>query len=189
MKILLAIILGGAFGFVLQRAGATNPVNIIRMLSLKDFTIMKMILAALALASAAVFAIGAIDPEWVNLSVKPAHLGVIVGGLIFGVGFAIAGYCPGTSVCAVGEGRTDAVAFIVGGLFGALAFMLIYSSIQDTTLLAPLGAGKITVADTGVDNYAALVSSVPSLLVALLFAAILGMLAFALPSARRGGSA
>jgi uncharacterized membrane protein YedE/YeeE len=71
---------------------------------------------------------------------------VLLGGLVFGVGFGIGGYCPGTSVVGIGEGRKDAIVAMLGGVVGALVFTLVY-----TTLIAPIvkvaDLGKITLAD------------------------------------------
>ena len=93
MNILLAIILGALFGFMLHRVGASNPENIINMLRLTDFHLMKVILFAIAVSSALLFigfAIGGIDPA--HVSVKASYWGVIAGGLVLGTGWAMAGY-------------------------------------------------------------------------------------------------
>ena len=73
-------------------------------------------------------------------------IGVGLGGLIFGVGFALAGYCPGTCVVGIGEGRRDAWVTLLVGITGALVFTLVYTAIEGT-LIKPLSYGKITLAD------------------------------------------
>src|SRR5665811_2618197 len=81
MEITLAILIGAAFGFVLDRIGATNPNYIIRMLNLSDLHLMKTIFAAIGVASILLFAgllLGLVDPG--HLSVKAAYLGVFIGG-------------------------------------------------------------------------------------------------------------
>ena len=86
MSIILSVILGAAFGFALHRVGASNPQNIINMLRLKDFHLMKAILFAIAIASSLLFiglATSLINPA--HLSVKTASWGVLIGGLIFGL--------------------------------------------------------------------------------------------------------
>ena len=101
MEIVLAIAIGGAFGFVLDRVGATNPGYIIRMLNLSDLHLMKTILSGIGTASILMFAgllVGLVDPG--HVSIKAAYLGVFIGGLLLGVGFAVAGYCPGTGLTA-----------------------------------------------------------------------------------------
>lgn len=178
MKILLAILLGGAFGFVLQRAGATNATNIINMLTLRDFKIARLLLLAIGLSSVAVFLLNAVNPELVRFSVKGAYPGVAIGGIIFGIGFGLAGYCPGTSVCALGEGKIDALVFVIGGLAGALGFTLLYASIKSSFLFDAVAGGKATLAATGSEKYTPVVQGIPGSVVAvgiavLLFAALL----------------
>ncbi|MEZ5740961.1 MAG: hypothetical protein R3E68_16940 [Burkholderiaceae bacterium] len=95
--ILLALLIGGAFGFVLDRVGATNPNAIIGMLRLGRLHLMKTILLGIGVSSIVMFGgliAGLIDPS--HLSVKAAYPGVVIGGALLGVGFAVAGYCPGT---------------------------------------------------------------------------------------------
>jgi len=95
MNIILAINLGIFFGFALQRVGANTPQNIINMLRLKDLHLMKAIFFAIGISSTLLFlllAFGIIDSG--HLSVKSSYIGVIVGGAVLGLGFAIAGNAP-----------------------------------------------------------------------------------------------
>jgi uncharacterized membrane protein YedE/YeeE len=67
------------------------------------------------------------------LSIKATILGpVIIGGLIFGLGWGLLGYCPGTSMGALGEGRWDAVWGILGMIAGAAVFAEVYPALQKT---------------------------------------------------------
>jgi hypothetical protein len=184
MDIVLAIVLGTAFGFVLQRIGAADPDKIIGMLRLTDLHLMKTILLAIGVSSALLFlglAVGVLDGG--NLSVKTAYPGVLVGGLLLGAGWALGGYCPGTGVVALGSGRKDAIAFIVGGLVGAGLFIVTYEGLAGTGLFDKMFGGKVTLADTGA--YDALLG-LPGLLVALAIGGIMIAAAFLLPKALRG---
>lgn len=179
MTYLLAIFLGGLFGVALQKVGATNPQNIINMLRLTDLHLMKAILLAIGASSLALFigmALGWIDGG--HLSIKSSYVGVIVGGAILGAGWAIAGYCPGTGLGAMAEGRGDALWFVLGGLAGALVFALIFAAIADTGLFSTLG-GAVTVART--EGNPALVTGVPGVVVAGVIAVVFIAVAVVLP--------
>lgn len=181
MQIVLAIILGTLLGFVLHRVGASNPQRIIDMLRLKDFHLMKAILFGIAVASALLFigmSLGVIEPS--HLSVKTSHWGVIVGGLILGLGWAIAAYCPGTGIAALGEGRKDAIFFVLGGFVGAFIYMLIFANVDASVLLEKIIGGKSTLALTET-SYPALIDNIPGIAVALVVAILFGFIAWLLP--------
>lgn len=180
--ILLAIILGAAFGFALNRVGATNPQNIINMLRLTDLHLAKVILFAIGFASFLLFlgiAVGFINPD--HLSVKASHLGVVLGGLVLGVGFAVAGYCPGTGLAAAATGRIDAIVFVIGGLIGAFAYTLGYEAIAAAGLLDNWFGGKVTFAVSGNGKFPALLGYVPGIVVAGVLAVALMSIAALLP--------
>ena len=181
MTILLAIILGIFFGFALQRVGATNPANIINMLRLTDLHLMKAIFFAIGLSSTLLFVlmgIGVIDPG--HLSVKSSYFGVIIGGAIMGAGFAVAGYCPGTGLTALADGRKDALFFVGGGLVGALIYTLVYGSIKGSWLFNTIAGGKVMLA-TGSDKFQALLPMIPGTLLAAVIGILFMLIAWKLP--------
>ncbi|WP_022665394.1 DUF6691 family protein [Desulfospira joergensenii] len=181
MTIVLAIILGIFFGFALQRVGATNPQNIINMLRLKDLHLMKAIFFAIGLSSTLLFLLmtmGLIDAG--HLSVKSSYIGVIVGGAILGLGFALAGYCPGTGLTALADGRKDALFFVGGGLLGALIYTLVYGSIQGTWLFDKIAGGKVMLA-TGSDKFQALLPMIPGAFLAAGIGILFMLIAWKLP--------
>jgi uncharacterized membrane protein YedE/YeeE len=181
MNIVLAIILGLLFGFILQKAGAANPQRIIGMLRLNDLHLMKVILFAIGISSLTLFILlgtGIINSG--HISVKSSYLGVIVGGGIFGLGWAISGFCPGTSLVAAGAGRKDALSSIAGGLLGAFAYMLMYASLKSSFLFNKLG-DKITLATTGNEKFAVLLPSLPAIVVAGSIAIVFMAIAWKLP--------
>lgn len=182
MTIIFAIILGLLFGFVLQKAGAANPQRIIDMLRLKDFHLMKVITFAIGISSLVLFLLLAINSiDVTHVSIKASYLGVILGGAIFGLGWAGSGYCPGTGIVAIGTGRKDALFFILGGLAGALIFTLIYGSLVETFLFNSLG-GKTTLSVTGNSKFSALLPSMPGLVIAGTIAILFIMAAWKLPA-------
>lgn len=181
MTIILAIILGILFGFALQRVGATNPQNIINMLRLKDLHLMKAIFFAIGISSTLLFllmTVGIIDSG--HLSVKSSYFGVIVGGALLGLGFSIAGYCPGTSLTALADGRKDALFFVGGGLIGALLYTLVYGSIKDSWLFDKIAGGKVMLA-TGSDTFEPLLPMIPGTLLAAAIGIVFMLIAWKLP--------
>lgn len=101
---------------MLQKGGATNYDVIIGQLLLTDFTVLKIMLSAVLTGMIGIYAMKSLG--WVQLNPKPGSAGMnIIGGLIFGVGFALLGYCPGTIAGAIGNGYLDAA---TGGLSGIL---------------------------------------------------------------------
>jgi uncharacterized protein len=190
LNIILALVIGGAFGFVLDRVGATNPNYIIGMLRLDNLHLMKTILLAIGVSSIVMFAgllAGVIDPG--HLSVKAAYLGVFVGGALLGLGFAAAGYCPGTGLAAAATGRLDALFFVVGGLVGAAAYMATFAWVETTGLLDSILGGKSTLGAIAGTDYPALMPGVSGEVIGLVMGAVLIAVAFLLPGRLRGGAA
>jgi uncharacterized membrane protein YedE/YeeE len=182
MSIFLAVFIGVLFGFVLQKMGATSPKNMINMLRLRDITEMKIILFAIGVSSLTIFlllSLGILDGS--AFHIKSAYIGVIVGGAIFGLGWALSGYCPGTSIVAVGSGRKDAIAFVLGGLVGAFIFMMIYSFIKDGVLFEKLFGGKATLVMTSNEKVVAILPDMSALIVSGVLSVSFIAIAFLLP--------
>lgn len=188
MTIVLAIVLGAAFGFVLDRVGATNPNVITGMLTLRRLNLMKTILLAIGTGSILMFGgqmLGLVEVG--HMSVKAAYAGVFIGGLLLGAGWAAAGYCPGTAVGAAASGRRDALVFIIGGLVGAAAYMASYPMWKASGLLDSLAGGKVTLGTVPGSAYEGL-WSVSGDLLGLVMGALFVLAAFALPSQLTGGT-
>ena len=186
MTLTLAIVLGAAFGFVLDRIGATNPNWILRMLNLTDLSLMKTILLGIGTGSVLMFGgqmVGLVDVG--HMSVKTAYAGVFVGGLLLGGGWALSGYCPGTGVCAAASGRKDALVFIAGGLLGAAAYMVTYPAWSDSGTLDKMAGGKVTVGAVPGSKFAGL-TALPGDVVGLVLGALFIVVAFLLPTRLRG---
>ena len=136
-----AILSGFAFGFVLERAGFGSSRKLAAQFYLRDMTVLKVMFTAIVTAMLGLVllrAVGLVDME--AIYVNPTFLGPqVVGGLIFGAGFAVGGYCPGTSVVAAATGKLDAVAFLGGISAGILGFAGAYSKIER---FATSGGGK-----------------------------------------------
>lgn len=113
---LQGLLFGVIFGFLLQKGGVTRFDVIVGQLLLEDFTVVKIMLTAVAVGTVGIHLLKHLG--WAAFSPKRGSWGRnAVGGLIFGVGFALLGYCPGTIAGAIGSGWLDALA---GGLPGIL---------------------------------------------------------------------
>lgn len=141
---ILILVFGFLFGAILQSAKLNKYDTISGMARLEDYTVAKAILVAVGVG--AIILNIEIAMGFASYHVKPLLLvGISVGGLIFGAGMAILGYCPGTMAVSLGEGSTDALVGIVGGLFGGIVYTLLQPSIQ--TLMGP-DLGKISLQST-----------------------------------------
>lgn len=181
MEIILAIIIGAAFGAVLDRIGAANPNWIVGMLTLRRLHLMKTILLAIGTGSILMFGgqmLGFVDVG--HMSVKSAYVGVFIGGLLLGAGWAASGYCPGTGVCAAASGRRDALFFIVGGLLGAAAYMATYPAWKATGLLDEIAGGKVTLGTVPGSTYEGVLSLSGDIL-GIALGAVFVLVAFVLP--------
>lgn len=128
LQLFLGLLIGIVFGFLLQKGGVTKYDVILAQLRLLDFTVLKIMLTAVIVTMLGIsylFPKGKIQLHPKSGSLKNA----VVGGLIFGVGFAILGYCPGTIAGAVGNGYLDG---LIGGMVGIIIGSGIYASMYST---------------------------------------------------------
>jgi uncharacterized membrane protein YedE/YeeE len=154
MSVLWPLVIGVAFGWLLDRAGLTRYERIVGVYRFTDLAVLKFLVAAIVVGAAAIQASLALGLTTV-LPVTPTRLlADAVGGLLFGVGMASAGFCPGTIVAGAGVGRLDYL--IPGGaglVAGALAFG--WTSPYFMPALAPVGdLGPTTIpAELGVSGW------------------------------------
>ena len=160
------LITGILFGFFLQKGRVIRYDKQIGALLLKDMTIVKFMLSHIAVAMVGVYFL--YDMGVVKLSLKPMIMGsVVLGGLIFGLGWGLLGYCPGTSLGALGEGRWDSLWGIAGMLVGAGIYAEAFPYLQKTVLTWG-NYGKITIPQVlGVNHWLVIVPFV--LLTIMLF--------------------
>jgi uncharacterized protein len=146
LDIMKAMLLGFLFGWSLHKAGLTHYARIVNVYRFRDMTVMRFMLTALAVGAFGIQAGN--DLGFVASAPIPptSMLANVVGGFVFGVGMATAGYCPGTIVAEAGEGRLDAwVAGLSGLIIGAIAFGLLQPVIMPA--LARVGVlGRVTFA-------------------------------------------
>lgn len=133
---------GIIFGFLLEKGQVLRYDRQLGALRLKDLAIVKFMLSTVLVAMVGIYLLH--DLGLVELRLKPTMLGAnIVGALIFGAGWGLLGYCPGTAVGALGEGRWDSLFGIVGMLCGAAIYAEVYPALK-TNVLAWGEFGKIT---------------------------------------------
>ena len=141
--ILYGLFTGIIFGFLLQKARVLRYDKQLGALRLIDMTIVKFMLSTVLVAMVGTYLLR--DFGLLKLSIKPTLLaGVLLGGLLFGIGWGLLGYCPGTAAGALGEGRFDALWGILGMLAGAGLYAEAYPVLQETVLTWG-NFGKITV--------------------------------------------
>jgi len=128
MSIILPLLLGVVFGFALNKAGLTKYHKIVNQFRLNDMAVLKFMLTALVVAMLGLYPLYALGV--INFPTVPATyvVGNLVGGLIFGVGMALAGFCPGTCVAGAGEGKVD---YLLPGILGFLTGAVIYGLTYD----------------------------------------------------------
>ncbi len=141
-RLLLGLLTGVVFGVLLQKGRVAKFPVIVGQFILKDWTVAKVMGTAVVVGAVGVYALVASGQA--HLHVKPFLLGgVLLGGVCFGVGMAVYGYCPGTGVAACGEGKPDAMVGVLGMLAGALAFVAGFPALQP--VIKGLGdMGKLT---------------------------------------------
>ena len=120
-QLLLGFLFGIVFGYLLQKGGVAKYHILLGALLLEDFTVIKVMLSAIIVGMLGIFTLHGLG--LVELHIKPTRYAAnILGGLLFGVGFAIIGYCPGTGTAALGQGNFDAIAGILGLLAGSYLY-------------------------------------------------------------------
>ena len=152
------ILLAGAatglvFGFLLQKGGVTRFNVIVGQFLLRDFTMLKVMLTATIVGGIGIYGMRGAGMDFAMHVKSTALLANALGGLIFGGGMALLGYCPGTGVAALGDGSRHAIPGLLGMLFGAAIYAEVYPWVKAHVLT--VGAlGKVTLADmSGIAPY------------------------------------
>jgi hypothetical protein len=171
-KLLQALVFGSVFGFLLQKGGVANFDILIGVLLLEEFTVVKVMVSAIVVGMLGTYALrrfGLLEPQ-IKATVYGAN---VIGGLVFGIGFALLAYCPGTDAAAVGQGNLDAIVGVFGLTFGSYLFAL--SSVFSRGGLTAWGQrGKITLPDVfGISHGLLIAIVVPLLIGALMLLEVL----------------
>jgi len=131
-SLIVALLIGIAFGFVLERAGFGSCRKLASQFYFRDLAVFKVMFTAIVTAMLGVYLLSVMGVLDITLIYKTPTIiwPQVVGGLILGIGFVIGGYCPGTSVAALGSGKIDALTFIGGVMLGLFAYGEIFPSIE-----------------------------------------------------------
>lgn len=128
---MLGLAFGAAFGFLLQKGGVAKHHVLVGALLLDDFTVFKVMASAIVVGMAGTLVLRSLG--WVELQIKPTRYAAnALGGLAFGAGFALLGYCPGTTAAALGQGNYDAWPGIAGMMAGSYAYALASAALGRT---------------------------------------------------------
>ena len=131
-NLVLALVIGVAFGAVLERGGLGNARKLIGQFLLTDLTVFKVMFSAILTAMLGLFflsAMGLLNVQLIEIS-DSYLMPQVIGGLLLGAGFAIAGYCPGTTLVGMATGKTDALYCFIGLFVGSWLFSLSFSVIE-----------------------------------------------------------
>lgn len=129
----LGLVTGVLFGFLLQRGRVLRFDKQVGAMRLQDMTILKFMLSAILVGMIGLQIASQLG--WLKLSHKPMNLGaILIGGVLFGAGWAVTGFCPGTSVGALGEGRVHALWAALGMVVGAAVYAELYPLFKSTVL-------------------------------------------------------
>ena len=143
-ELAIALLLGLGFGFALERAGFGSARKLTAVFYLYDMAVVKVMFSGVVTTLAGLFvlsALGALDLS--ALYLEPTNLiAQAVGGLLFGAGFLIGGYCPGTSMAAMATGRKDGLVFALGMLAGVWGYAEFTPGLD--TWYRETAAGEIT---------------------------------------------
>ncbi|MCX7157537.1 MAG: YeeE/YedE thiosulfate transporter family protein [Rhodocyclales bacterium] len=148
---LSGLLCGILFGYALENAGFGSPVKLNAQFKLSDWAVFKVMFTAIVVAAVGLWLlrlVGLMKPDSIAVP-QAALMASAVGGALVGAGFAVGGYCPGTSVVGLFSGRLDALVFIVGVVLGTTGFAVFYGA----ALKSLKAAWLIAEGDTFTDVY------------------------------------
>jgi len=140
---LVAIALGFGFGFVLERAGFGSSCKLTAQFRLTDWSVFKVMFSAIVFTAVGLYILEQLG--WVQAArmyvPEPYLWAMAAGGALIGVGFAVGGYCPGTSAVGLMTGRLDAVVFFIGLFIGTFAFAGLFAQLDALTTSGEMTTG------------------------------------------------
>jgi hypothetical protein len=145
IALVLALVVGLGFGFWLERAGFGSARTLTGLFYFRDFTVFQVMFTAVVTAVIGLEVLGAAGLVDVTQIYRPETFLApqIVGGLLFGVGFVVGGWCPGTAYVGLASGKVDAVVFLGGAMLGSLAFAALFPAIEGFTTAGSCGVATL----------------------------------------------
>jgi uncharacterized protein len=140
-ELAIAVALGIGFGFALERAGFGSARKLTAVFYLYDMAVVKVMFSAVVTTMVGLFALSSIGAlDLTQLYIEQTNLTAqIVGGLLFGTGFLVGGYCPGTAMAAIATGRKDGLLFALGMLSGVYGYAEFTPQLDDWYKATALG--------------------------------------------------
>lgn len=144
----IAILIGMAFGYVLEASGFSSSRKLAGVFYGYDFVVLKVFFTSAVVAVIGIFYMDYLNlVDITQLYVHPTYLwAAIIGGMVMGVGFLAGGFCPGTSLCAVAIGKIDGIVFTIGLMIGIFIFAELFDVLEP--LFVGSNLGNITLVDT-----------------------------------------
>ena len=158
----MAVMLGAGFGFVLERAGFGSGCKLTAQFRLTDWSVFKVMFGAIVFAAVGLYLLqwaGLLQADAVYVPI-PYLTAIAIGGALIGAGFAVGGYCPGTSVVGITTGRIDAVVFFVGLLLGTFLFAANFPALDAWTTAGEFTGGDRLPDALGVPEWVVLAAMV-----------------------------
>lgn len=131
IEIVGAAVVGFAFGWLLQKAGLSRYERIVGVYRFEDLAVVKVLLTALVVGAACLRALTALGLAGAVPIPATYFAGNVAGGVLFGIGMALSGFCPGTVAAGAGEGRLD---YLIPGMLGLVAGALIFGVVYPWVL-------------------------------------------------------
>lgn len=140
-ELAIAVALGIGFGFALERAGFGSARKLTAVFYLYDMAVVKVMFSAVVTTMVGLFALSSIGAlDLTQLYIEQTNLmAQVVGGLLFGTGFLVGGYCPGTAMAAIATGRKDGLLFALGMLSGVYGYAEFTPQLDDWYKATALG--------------------------------------------------
>jgi len=142
-----SLVLGLLFGFWLERAGFGSSKKLTAIFYFRDWAVLKVMFSAMAVCGVGLQVLasyGLVDTSQMYVP-DTIVLAQAVGGVLFGVGFVVGGWCPGTAMAGLGSGKIDALVFLFGAMAGSLVFAWIAPAFAPLQGVGAMGTCSIPV--------------------------------------------